>query len=115
MQLISIAAITTFVSLVVTALFQYAPKVSIWWASKPTNTKKLIIAGVYLVSGAVVAWGGCVAILASAFPQLLCVSPATFVDFAFGVFLAVAAGQGVFGLAPETKAVTLAKKWRAVG
>jgi len=111
-ETISIAMVTTFVALVVTAVFQYAPKVSLWWAALPINVKKLGIAGVYLFTGAVIAWGGCVEGLKAIIPSLMCVEPATFLEFGWGVILAVAGGQGVFGLAPELKSVTAVKAVR---
>jgi hypothetical protein len=109
---LSIAAITTFISLVVTALFQYAPKLNVWWAARPTEEKKRLILAMYAVAGAAVAWGGCIAPLGKVFPQLGCVEVATFLEYIGGVITAVAFGQGVFGLAPEAKAVTLAKAAR---
>jgi hypothetical protein len=111
-EIISIASITTFIALVVTAVFQYAPKLNVWWGGLAINHKKLGVAALYLVAGAVVAWGGCIVALKEIFPALLCAQPATFIDYAFGVFLAVAMGQGVFGLAPEAKAVTEVKAER---
>jgi hypothetical protein len=63
----------------------------------------------YLVVGAVIAWGGCIVALGEVFPQLSCVEPATFIEYAGGVLTAVAFGQGAFELAPTAKAVTAAK------
>ena len=111
-SLLSVAGITTVISLVFTVLVQYVPVVNVKWGGLPKETKKFIVLAGYFVFGAAVAWGGCIEAVKNFIPQLLCVEPATFLDYAFGVLIAVGAGQGVFGLAPEVEAVTIAKEER---
>ncbi len=111
--LFSVAGITTIVVLFFTLLFQYVPGLRVKWGALATETKKYIILGIYLVAGAIVAFGGCFPAFANALGlPLLCVTSSAFVNFAFGVLVAIGAGQGAFGLLPEAKDVTVAKDAR---
>lgn len=111
-SLLSVAGITTVISLIFTVLVQYVPVINVKWGGLPKETKKYAVLAGYVVVGAVVAWGGCLDLLVKFIPQLLCVEPAAFLDYLGGVIIAVGLGQGVFGLAPETQAVKLAKYQR---
>ncbi|MFA5808733.1 MAG: hypothetical protein WC935_00165 [Thermoleophilia bacterium] len=111
-NLLSVAAVTTVISLIFTILVQYFPVINVKWGGLPKETKKYVVLGGYIVVGAVVAWGGCLDLLVKFIPQLLCVEPAAFLDYLGGVVIAVGLGQGVFGLAPEAEAVKFAKSLR---
>jgi len=111
-ELFSVAGITTIVVLIFTVFFQYFPGLRIKWAQLASEVKKLIVFGIYLASGAIVAFGGCWVALKELIPALLCESPASFLSFVFGVLFAVGAGQGAFGLLPELKDVKAAKEGR---
>src|SRR4030067_298258 len=98
--LLSVAGITSVISVILTLLFQYFPGLRVVWGGVESNVKKLIVLGAYVVVGAVVAFGGCAAGLVNLFPELGCVGARTFVDFLFGVLVALGAGQGGFGILP---------------
>ena len=72
----------------------------------------LSVLGAYIVIGAVVAFGGCIEALKELIPALLCSDATTFTQYVFAVLLAVGGGQGVFGLLPELKDVTLSRELR---
>ncbi|MDD1678664.1 MAG: hypothetical protein LUO93_05720, partial [Methanomicrobiales archaeon] len=66
----------------------------------------------YIVIGAAIAFGGCIAFLAAIIPQLLCSTVPSFFSYAFAVALAIGAGQGIFKLMPELKDVAEVKAAR---
>lgn len=105
-SILSITAVTAMISVGFTVIVQYFPKVNVAWGGLPKEHKKFIVLAGYLVVGAAVAWGGCIAAVKNLIPQLLCAQPASFAEYALGVFFAVGGGQSVFGLAPEAAAVT---------
>ena len=111
-ELLTVAGITTLVVLIFTLLFQYIPGLRLWWAALKTEAKKGIVLVLYLITGAVVAFGGCFPAFASVFPQVICAPLATFVDFAFGTLIAIGAGQGAFSLMPELGDVEARKALR---
>jgi len=106
---LTVAGVTSILVFVITLVLQYFPKLRVKWAELASNVKMLLILGAYIVIGAVVAFGGCVALLAGLIPQLQCVDAPTFVQYAFAVMVAIGAGQGVFSLLPELKDVEGAK------
>ena len=114
-ELLSVAGITTIIALGLTVLFQYVPVLRTKWASVPGEAKKAIVLGMYIVVGAVVAFGGCIQALGNIVPKLGCVPLPDFLTYAFAVVIAVGAGQGVFGLLPEAADVTVAKAVRDEG
>lgn len=112
-QLFSVAGITTVIVLLFTLLFQYAPVVRVKWAGLKREAKKAIVLGLYLITGAIVAFAGCIPALATTFPFLLCSTINAFVSYAVGVVIAIGLGQGVFSLMPELDEVKIAKDDRA--
>ena len=111
--LLSVAGITTIVALLFTLLFQYVPGLRVKWAAQSSDTKRVIVLGVYLITGAIVAFGGCFPAFANALGlPLMCVALSSFVSFAFGVLVAIGAGQGVFSLLPELADVAAVKDAR---
>ena len=106
---LTVAGVTTILVFAITLALQYFPKLRVKWAGLATNVKMLIVLGAYIVIGAVVAFGGCVELLASLISQLQCADAPTFIQYAFAVMVAVGAGQGVFSLLPELKDVEGAK------
>lgn len=111
-ELLSVAGITTIVALLFTLVFQYAPVLRVKWGGLKTEIKQLVVLGLYIVVGAVVAFGGCVEVIKAIIPGLLCVEPLSFLQYVFAVVIAVGAGQGVFSLLPEKVDVTVAKAER---
>jgi hypothetical protein len=111
-ELFSVAGITTIVVLIFTVFFQYFPGLRLWWAGLAAEVKKLAVLGLYLASGAVVAFGGCIVGLKAVIPALLCSQASPFLSFVFGVLIAVGAGQGVFGILPELNDVKAVKEMR---
>ncbi len=111
-ELFSVAGITTIVVLIFTVVFQYFPGLRLKWAALASEVKKLIVLGLYLVSGAIVAFGGCIVALKAIIPALLCSEVSPFLSFVFGVLIAVGAGQGVFGILPELEDVKAAREAR---
>jgi hypothetical protein len=111
-SLLSVGGITTLLVLILTVLFQYVPGLRVLWGGVKSEVKMLIVLGVYAVIGAFVAFGGCLAFLASIFPQLECVDAPTFLSYLWSVAVAVGAGQGIFSLLPELKDVSAAKDAR---
>jgi len=112
-NILTVAGITAIISFVITLALQYFPVLRVKWAGLKTEVKMLSALGAYALVGAIVAFGGCVAFLASLLPQLQCVEPVTFVQYIFAVLVAIGAGQGVYSLLPQTKDVTGAKIERA--
>jgi len=111
--LLSVSKITLVVVAIFTLFFQFFPVARVRWAALPGEVKKRILVGVYILPGAVVAFGGCFPAFAEAVGlPLLCVGTSAFGNFIFGVLLAVGAGQGAFGLIPELEDVRLAKDAR---
>lgn len=108
-ELLSVAGVTTVIMFLLTLLFQYLPGLRVKWAGVKSEYKMLSVLGAYVVIGAVIAFGGCLAFLANLFPALLCSSAASFLEYIFAVMVAVGAGQGVFSLMPELKDVTAAR------
>lgn len=111
-ELLSVAGITTIVALLFTLVFQYAPVLRVKWGGLKKEIKQLVVLGIYIVVGAIVAFGGCVAAIKAVIPALLCVEPLSFLQYVFAVVIAVGAGQGVFSLLPEKADVTDAKEER---
>jgi len=106
---LSVAGITTIIVFIVTLVLQYFPKLRVKWAALKSEVKMLSILGAYALIGAIVAFGGCVDLLAGLLPQLQCVDAPTFIQYVFAVMVAIGAGQGVFSLMPELKDVEGAK------
>ena len=111
-EILSVAGITSILAVIVTLIFQYAPGLRILWGGLASNLKMLVVLALYVIVGAVVAFGGCVAIFAQFVPSLLCSDGVTFVQFVVAVLIAVGSGQGVFGLLPELNDVSIAKAAR---
>jgi hypothetical protein len=111
-DILSVAGITAVIVSLVTLVFQYFPGLRVKWAGLKSEYKRGIVLGLYVIVGAVAAFGGCVAFLASIFPNLLCSDAITFLQYVVGVLFAVGAGQGVFELLPELKDVAVAKAER---
>lgn len=112
MELLDIAKITTVLMVVFTLIFQYIPGLRVKWASVKSEYKKAIVLGLYLMFGAAVAFGGCLPEVLKVFPQLLCVDAPIFLNFVFGVLVAIGAGQGIFSLMPELNDVKEVKAMR---
>ena len=108
-ELFSVAGVTTVVALIFTLAFQYIPKLRVLWGGLASEAKKAIVLGIYVVTGAVVAFGGCIDAIKGMFPALQCVAAPEFANFFFGVLVAIGAGQGVFGILPELNDVAEAK------
>ena len=111
-EMLSVGGITTVIVLLLTALFQYAPKLRVVWGGVKSEYKMLIVLASYIVVGAIVAFGGCIEALKELIPALACVDVPTFAQYAVAVFFAVGSGQGIFGLMPELKDVTYAREIR---
>jgi anaerobic C4-dicarboxylate transporter len=111
-EILSVAGITSILVVIITLLFQYFPVLRVKWGGVATNVKMLIVLALYLVIGAVVGFGGCIALFVKLIPNLLCSDPVTFFQYAFAVTAAIGSGQGVFSLLPELKDVTIAKAAR---
>jgi hypothetical protein len=111
-ELLSVAGITTILVLLITVLFQYFPGLRIWWAGVKSEVKMLSVLALYMVAGALVAFGGCLPELAKVIPQLVCADATTFLNYVFAVFIAVGSGQGIFALLPEMRDVSAAKAAR---
>jgi hypothetical protein len=111
--LLTVAGITTIVVIIFTLLFQYFPGLRVWWGGQKTEVKKLIILALYIVVGAIVAFGGCLQSLRELLAALSCYSPAQFLEYVIGTLIAVGAGQGVFALMPELNDVREARAMRA--
>ena len=112
-EFLTVAKVTGFVVVAFTLFFQLVPGLRVKWATLSSDIKRRIVIGLYLVTGTVVGFGGCFPAFAEALGlPLLCVSSAVFVDFVFGMLLAVGAGQGAYELLPELKDVTAAKAVR---
>jgi len=111
-ELLSVAGITSIVAIFFTLLFQYFPGLRVAWGGLASNAKKMIVLGIYVVVGAVAAFGGCVPAIANVVPALGCVGARAFLDFFVGVLIAIGAGQGVFAILPELGDVTEAKELR---
>ena len=111
-NILSIGGVTALLVIAVTLILQFAPGIRVKWGGLPSNAKKGIIVLLYVLGGAVVAFGGCVAFIASIFPQLLCVDAPTFVGYLASLLVAVAGGQGFFNLLPELDDVEEAKALR---
>jgi hypothetical protein len=110
--ILTVAGVTTVIVFLVTLLFQYAPGLRTKWGGVKSEVKMLSVLGAYIVVGAIVAFGGCIPKLTEFIPSLLCSDAPTFMNYVFAVFVAVGAGQGVFGLLPELKDVTYAREIR---
>ena len=111
-ELFSVAGITTIVALLFTLIFQYVPKLRTFWGGVNSEAKKGIVLALYIIAGAIVAFGGCVPAIKGLFSGLNCVAAPAFVNYVFGVLVAVGAGQGVFGILPELNDVAEAKAER---
>jgi hypothetical protein len=111
-ELLTVGGVTTLLVLILTILFQYAPGLRTQWAGVKREVKMVSVLGAYFVIGAIVAFGGCIALLAALIPQLQCVAPLTFFQYAFACAMAVGAGQGIFGLMPELGDVQATKDAR---
>lgn len=99
-EILTVASVTAIVSVLFTLAFQYFPKLKDVWASVGSEAKRIIVLALYLVVGALIAFGGCLDILAQLIPQLLCTDAMTFGQYAIAVVFAIGAGQGVFQLLP---------------
>ena len=113
-ELLSVGGITTALVLLFTLVSQYVPGLRVKWAGVKSEVKKAIVLGLYILFGAVFAFGGCLPFLAKLIPQLLCVEPVGFVQYLFAVAVAVGAGQGVFSLLPELGDVQETKLMREI-
>jgi hypothetical protein len=111
-SILSVAGVTTIIVFILTLLFQYLPGLRQAWAGVKSEFKMLSVLGMYLVFGAIVAFGGCLDFLAQLIPTLLCSDAPTFLQYLFAVAVAVGAGQGVFSLMPELKEVQAIKSER---
>jgi hypothetical protein len=111
-ELLSVAGITTILVLLITVVFQYFPGLRVFWGGVKSEVKMLSVLALYIVAGAIVAFGGCIPALAGIFPGLICADAPTFLNYVFAVFIAVGSGQGVFSLLPEMRDVTFAKNLR---
>lgn len=98
-EILTVAGITAIISAVFTLVFQYFPGLKAKWAELNDQLKRLIVLGIYVLVGAVVAFGGCFDVVANLIPQLLCVEPLTFGQYVIAVLFAIGAGQGFFNLA----------------
>ncbi len=112
-ELLSVGGVTTLLVLILTVIFQYVPVLRVQWAAVRSEAKMLIVLAVYVVVGAIIAFGGCIAFIAALIPLLLCSTAPTFLNYVFAVAVAIGAGQGIFSLMPELKDVTAAKATRA--
>lgn len=113
MELLTVTGVTTLLVTIFTLLFQYFPGLRVAWAGLKSEWKRLIMLGIYLVVGAIVAWGGCLPAIKSAFPALLCLAePAPIMTYVLGVLVAIGAGQGIFTALPELRDVAEAKALR---
>jgi len=113
-ELFSVAGITTVVALLFTLVFQYVPKLRVFWGGVASEAKKAIVLALYVVTGAIVAFAGCIPALKELFPSFMCVETPAFINYFFGVLIAVGAGQGVFGILPELNDVADAKMARDI-
>jgi hypothetical protein len=111
-ELLSVAGITTILVLLISVVFQYFPGLRVFWGGVKSEVKMLSVLALYVVAGAIVAFGGCLPALAKVIPQLICADAPTFLNYVFAVFIAVGSGQGVFSLLPEMRDVTYAKEGR---
>jgi len=111
-EILSVAGITAILVVIITLFFQYFPGLRTTWGGLAANLKRFIVLGLYAAIGALVAFGGCVAVFAQFLPSLMCSDPATFIKYLVAVLIAVGSGQGVFGLLPELNDVTIAKAAR---
>jgi len=111
-NILNVAGITAILVFIITLLFQYFPGLRVKWAGLRSDVKSLVVLGIYLIIGATVAFGGCVAFLAQIIPQLMCADALTFIQYVFAVLVAVGAGQGIFALLPELQDVTAARSER---
>ena len=110
---LTVAFVTILIVTVFTLLFQYFPGLRVTWAGLQTEVKSLIVLGLYLAVGAIVAFGGCVPALLVVIPALLCVGVSPFITYVVATLIAVGAGQGVFSVLPELKDVAAAKAARS--
>lgn len=111
-NILTVAGVTAVIMFILTLLFQYFPGLRVRWAGLKSEVKMLSVLGAYIVIGATVAFGGCVAFLASLIPQLQCTDTITFMQYLFAVLVAVGAGQGAFTLLPILQDVQAAKSER---
>ncbi len=111
-EILSIGGITAIISVLVTLVLQFVPGLRVKWAGLSSAFKGLAILGMYVIVGAVVAFGGCVEFLKAIFSTLLCSDAPTFVNYVIAVLMAIAGGQGLFNLLPELADVSAAKEAR---
>jgi hypothetical protein len=88
-------------------LFKWFPKLNTWYAGQSSTVKRLIMLGLCIVVGAVVASAACIKL----FHWVSC-DEQGLVRLVFAIFAVVAGNQNTYLLIPETQAVERAKAAR---
>jgi hypothetical protein len=110
--ILTVTGVTSILVILISLLFQYFPGLRVKWGGVNSEVKMLSILAAYILIGAFVAFGGCIAFIKNLIPSLMCSDVPTFFQYVTAVIIAVGGGQGVFKLLPEMQDVSYARAIR---